>query len=151
MSTLFHGTSAEYASVIRTNGIDLTKGNPGADFGRGFYMTTSREEALASASRLYEGPLDVVEFNVPNKELAGLSKLEFGTADAAWQDFTRFHKTFGPDELLHGGQPYDLVTGPLYRRYNSAGNPIPWENRLPQTSVHTQDAVDLFNWYLKND
>jgi len=148
-TTLYHGTTAENASIIRTNGIDLSKGNPSADFGRGFYMTSSREEALQSAGRLYSGPLDAVEFNVPNSQLSGLSKLDFGSADSAWQDFVKFNKTYGPDELLHGGQPYDLVTGPLYRRFNSAGVPIPWENRLPQTSIHTPTAVDLFNANVK--
>lgn len=149
VTTFYHGTSSEYASTIRANGVDLSKGNPGADFGRGFYLTTSREEALHSAGRLYDGPLDAVEFNVPNSELANLSRLEFGAADSAWQDFTRFHKTFAPEDLLHGGQPYDIVSGPLFRRFDRFGSPIPWENRLPQTSIHTPSAVDVFNAYMR--
>jgi hypothetical protein len=148
-TTFYHGTSSEVAQSIRTNGIDLTKGSPYSDFGQGFYMTTSKDEALASAGRLY-GPnnLDVVEFQVPNSKLNELSSLNFPTADADWADFVSFHKQFGPSDLLHGGEPYDLVSGPLFRRFSSSEGVLPWMDRLPQTSIHTEKAVDLFNNFL---
>jgi hypothetical protein len=150
VTTFYHGTSAEYAAAIRARGIDLTAGESFADFGKGFYLTTSREEALMSASRRYSGSLDVVEFNVPTQQFNNLSKLEFGSANGAWQDFVGFHKTYSPEILVHAGQPYDLVTGPLFRRY-SGGAPISWETRLPQTSIHTPNAVDLFNSHMKGN
>ncbi|AWH89383.1 hemagglutinin repeat-containing protein [Limnobaculum parvum] len=150
--TFYHGASSENASLIKTNGINLSAGNPQADFGRGFYMTTSKEEALMSAGRIFKGAgvYDVVEFNVPIQEIKTLSALEFKSANETWQDFVRFHKENGPDELLHAGKPYDLVTGPLFRR-ESKGGAIPWDNRLPQTSIHTEKAVDLFNIYMNKD
>jgi hypothetical protein len=60
------------------------------------------------------------------------------------------HKNIMPPEWLHGGVPYDLVTGPLAGRFSqSAGRWVPNTSRpLPQTSIHTQTAADLFNTYM---
>lgn len=62
-----------------------------------------------------------------------------------------FRRSKGPEALLHGGEPYDLITGPLFARYSKSrgGIPIPLLDRLPQSSLHTQDAADLFNSYMK--
>jgi hypothetical protein len=150
-TTFYHGTTANVASDIRIKGIDLSKGSEYSDFGQGFYLTTSREEALLSAGRGLDPntPLDVVSFRVPDSDLSKLSSLRFKSTDADWQDFVRFHKTYGPRDLLHGGQTYDLIEGPLFRRYSGADKaPIPWLDRTNQTSIHTQNSVDLFNYYM---
>jgi hypothetical protein len=149
-TTFYHGTTAEYAQSIRTNGIDLSKGSTFSDFGQGFYMTTSKDEALLSASRRYGlNNLDAVEFQVPNSQLNELSSLNFPTADADWAKFVGTQRLEQPSlELLHGGEPYDMVTGPLFRKFTSSGEVLPWENRLPQTSIHTEKAVDLFKNFM---
>ncbi|HWV15048.1 MAG TPA: RHS repeat-associated core domain-containing protein [Cellvibrio sp.] len=148
-TTFYHGTSAKIASEIRAKGIDLSKGSRFSDFGQGFYMTGSKEEALKSASRLYSST-DVVIFVVPNSELHKLSILGFSKADGAWQDFVKFHKENGPTNLLHGSNPYDMVKGPLYRRYSGPEQtPIPWTDREDQISIHTDKAAKLFNRYMK--
>ncbi|MEN8446311.1 MAG: DUF3990 domain-containing protein, partial [Cyanobacteria bacterium J06555_13] len=149
VTTFFHGTTAEVAENIRVEGIDLSKGSPASDFGQGFYMTTSPDEALQSASRLTDGtePLDVVRFDVPNSELDSLTGLNLpDAASTDWQDFVEFHKTYEPSNLLHGGDPYDMVSGPLFRRYSGPDEvPIAWPDRVPQTSIHTPNAVEVFN------
>jgi len=74
-----HGTSAEYAQTIRTNGIDLSKGSPFSDFGQGFYMTTSKDEALLSASRRYGlDNLDAAKHRPLWRALVALSILSGG-------------------------------------------------------------------------
>jgi RHS repeat-associated protein len=149
ITRFYHGTTAGYAKSMRIAGIDLSKGSKFSDFGQGFYLTASKEEALSSARRLApDVPLDVVTFKVPNSELSNLSHLIFSDAGVDWQDFVKFHKTFGPIDLLHGEQPYDMVTGPLFRRYSREGIPSAWPDRSPQTSIHTQRAVKLFNLYM---
>lgn len=112
-------------------------------------MTTVKDEALASASRKYsDDALDVVTYNIPNSELDELNQLNFLETGADWQDFVRFHKIFEPENLLHGDEPYDVVTGPLFRRFSGADStPIAWPDRSPQTSIHTPTAVDVFNRY----
>jgi hypothetical protein len=150
-TTFYHGTTADVASDIRVKGINLSRGSEYSDFGQGFYLTTSREEALLSAGRGLDPdtPLDVVAFRVPDSELSNLSSLRFKSVDESWQDFVKFHKTYAPRDLLHGGQAYDLVEGPLFRRYSGVDKtPIPWLDRTNQTSIHTQNSVDLFNLYM---
>ena len=149
ITRFYHGTTAGSAKSMRISGIDLSKGSERSDFGQGFYLTASKEEALSSASRLVDPdvPLDVVTFKVPNSELSNLSHLIFSEAGDDWQDFVRFHKEFGPIDLLHGTEPYDMVTGPLFRRYKK-GIPRAWPDRSPQTSIHTPRAVKLFNLYM---
>ncbi|HEV7318820.1 MAG TPA: DUF3990 domain-containing protein [Ensifer sp.] len=154
--TLFHGTNARGAASIRATGIDLAQGSPYADFGRGYYMTMSREESLASAMRHERfspgsGPYEVLEYRVPKSEFNSLSRMTFGEADSAWQEFVVYHKTNGfKADLLHGGERYDVVTGPLYKGgLRSSSGPYPFTDRSPQISIHTQEAADMFNMYLK--
>jgi len=148
-TTFYHGTSANVVSDIKLQGIDLSKGSRFSDFGQGFYLTTSREEALLSARRLYGNKVDVVTFKVPESELSNLYSLRFNSVDANWQDFVKFHKTYGPQDLLHAGDPYDLVSGPLFRRFSGPSkSAIPWADRVNQTSIHTPNSVELFNRYM---
>jgi hypothetical protein len=156
-TTFYHGTSPEAAQAIRANGIDLSVGNQTADFGQGFYMTTSPEQAMWSGSRAVpKGQLpDLVEFQVPNDQLNQLSSLNFESADADWENFVNFNKNVGPSDFVPPDQPYDMVSGPLFRK-TSSGVTLPWEGNVPgtsapfapQTSIHTQNAVDLFNSFI---
>jgi len=147
-TTFYHGTSSSGAASIRANGIDLSIGNAGADFGQGFYLSQSRETAAAAAARLYGDDVAVLEYRVANSELSGLSGLTFDSASESWADFTMFHKSFGPNDLLHGGTPYDFVSGPMVRRIQSNGGVLAWPGSS-QFSIHTGQAVDIFNAGLK--
>ncbi len=143
-STVFyHGTEPSIANNIRNNGIDLSYGRNNADFGAGFYTSTQKDTALWSANRLYENA-DTVNFRVSNSKLDQLDHLTFDSPSGDWADFVSFHKTYQPNDLMHGGEAYDMVTGPLFRRFDKKGIPLDWNNRT-QTSINTQEAVDLFN------
>lgn len=86
---LYHG------SYARVEHIDLAMCRPGKDFGPGFYLTSSPEQArsfIRSSLRKAQGvglaPADldfgyvsVFRFRVPD---AGLPVFEFETADASW-------------------------------------------------------------------
>lgn len=47
----YHGTTAEAASSIRNNGVDLKYATRDMDFGRGFYVTTDAAQAEIWATR----------------------------------------------------------------------------------------------------
>lgn len=55
VTTFYPGTGIKNAVLIRETGIDLSAGRASSDFGREFYMTTSREEALMSAKKTVRG------------------------------------------------------------------------------------------------
>lgn len=50
---VYHGTTDRYATAIRRNGVDLSKGRGAADFGRGFYLTTSLYQAQQWANQKF--------------------------------------------------------------------------------------------------
>ena len=52
--TLYHGTDLSSGSNIIASGIDLNRGKPYADFGKGFYTTPDRKHALLCAMRTYK-------------------------------------------------------------------------------------------------
>lgn len=64
---------------------------------------------------------ELLQFRVRRTELENLKGLHFGSPTGEWQDFTRFHKENFPLELLHGGEPYDFVSGPMVGRIRSNG------------------------------
>ncbi len=148
VTTYYHGTSSSIAESIRATGVVLEEGRYDADFGKGFYMSTSRDTALWSAGRRYND-LSLVEFRVPNRLLSDLDTLEFPSPpDAYWSDFVKINKgQLFPDAWMHGGEPYDMITGPMVQRISHSGNVTFWEGRM-QTSIHTQRAVDLFNRFM---
>lgn len=143
--TLYHGTLAQHAQSILNNRVNLAKGKPGADFGRGFYTTTVRRQAESWAWQLsVRNPSDrpaVLSFRVKRVELGWLDNLWFvrGSFDAV--DFWSlvFHCRSGGDHLQPGW--YDVVIGPVAAF---------WRQRLviydaDQVSFHTQRAADLLN------
>ncbi|OZG73036.1 hypothetical protein BTA51_13870 [Hahella sp. CCB-MM4] len=148
--TFYHGTSPEKASDIRLNGIDLSKSKPRNDFGDGFYMTTSRDDAIQSA-KMVNLEQDVLEFRVPKSEFDNLNNLKFDSPNQEWADFVSFNKELDVPYLppKEWALPkFDTVTGPLYRDLLPDGRIKNWVGRADQTSIHTDTAVDLFNRYL---
>lgn len=145
-TVFYHATTKEGAEAIQKHGIDLAKGWEGADFGKGFYMSTDKATAAWSAGRKTAKP-EIVTFKVPNKELKKLSELKFDSAADGFSDFTRFHKEYKPVDLLHGGKPYDMVSGPMVQRITTNKTVLTWPGKL-QTSIHTPQAVQVFNRYM---
>ena len=146
---LYHGTiEIHVASIL--NRIDVNKGSPYSDFGRGFYTTTIERQASSWAwqiSRQIPGSSPaVIQFEVNRDALSALECLCFvrGSFDA--EDFWSFvfhcrrgntghQRTTGKDIW------YDVVIGPVAAF---------WNQRLvlsdsDQFGFHTDDAADLLN------
>ena len=87
---VFHGTIQEHADAIVGGGVNVRICQPEADFGRGFYTTTDRQQADNWANKLSEatGSLPaVVELELDRDELAGLEMLSFVRGDRHADDF----------------------------------------------------------------
>ena len=113
--TLYHG------SIYDFNMIDVARGKPNKDFGRGFYTSRTDKQAINLAKRnrqieqtrlelLYDKTqvsawLYIYEFDL--REMDGLNVKEFMRADYDWVDFIVGNRT-NPNPQ-HG---YDIVVGP---------------------------------------
>lgn len=147
-TTFYHGTATNHAANIRAWGVSLKGLRENTDFGRGFYMTKSFEEARESGRRVAKAQgrgLDVVEFRVPNAELNQLRHKRFEAPDAEWRDFVGRQR----DQKKRPGlaPEWDMITGPMYQTMER-GVMQSFTDRSDQTSIHTRRAVDLFNRYM---
>ncbi|MCW1473536.1 DUF3990 domain-containing protein, partial [Acinetobacter baumannii] len=161
---LYHGTSKTYASDIRVYGIDITKSKMTNDFGEGFYLTSSRDDALSSATMVNSmDNIDILEFRIPKDKYNDLNHLEFKSPNREWQDFVILNKGVNnyidkngntipfyrpPQEWNVKLEDYDLISGPLFRRINSEGKMLHWEDRQPQVVVRSSSSAWLFNQYM---
>jgi RHS repeat-associated protein len=165
-STVFyHGSGEAGVNSILENGIDIAKyGRFNADFGRGFYMTN--DKALAGwTTRRLSGVTQpsFATFRVGNKKLETLSKLEFNNPSSEWADFVTLNKDYigkftsetSQLQWMHGGEPYDMVTGPFARITGSNDLYKAWyikdikgvklKTEPIQVGIHTENAVNIFN------
>nr|WP_278281518.1 RHS repeat-associated core domain-containing protein [Clostridium saccharobutylicum] len=141
---LYHGTSNDAASSIRSNGVDLNHGIRNMDFGRGFYTTTDLGQAKNWVEHKFKGNGEVLEFNIPKSEFDNLNNKVFTSADVEWENFVRNSRKGMTNS-------YDTISGPMLR------NPIKkfYEGRVSakssgqQTAFNTQNAIDLLNKYMK--
>lgn len=148
--TFYHGGSPESISSIRVSGIDLSRSKPLNDFGDGFYMTTSRADAIVSA-KMVNSEQALVKFRVPKSELENLNSLKFDSPNQEWANFVSQNKHLDVPYLppAEWASPtFDLVEGPLFRGFSRNGEIRNWTERANQTSIHTDRAVDLFNKYM---
>ncbi|MGE0131417.1 MAG: RHS repeat-associated core domain-containing protein [Blastocatellales bacterium] len=130
----YHATSRAGSASIRKVGIDLAESRAKTDFGRGFYTTTDKAQALEWAAQKFGDSGEVLTFRVNASDLGNFKGLRFDGPTADYLDFVRGHRTGSP---MHD---FDFVEGPLL------GNPGPfllgakaytWGQ---QTSWHTQRA-----------
>jgi RHS repeat-associated protein len=141
----YHGTNSAGAASIRSGGINLQRGRANMDFGQGFYATQSRSHAVARAGQTVQrfgGTPEVLTYRVPNSQLSQLNGLSFPGANSQWSDFVMGNRA----GILppHG---YDYVSGPVLRNL-STGSVWPYPS-YNQTSLHTSNAVTLFNSSLR--
>ena len=102
---LYHGSDVE----VKNPRIII---NPGRtlDFGRGFYTTTSREQAISFTENVNRRNgtktriISVYEFD--ETVSSGLAILRFKKADEAWLDFVTANRL-----KAYKGKEYDLVVG----------------------------------------
>lgn len=125
---LYHGTT-NLALPSLEKGIDLKKGREEVDFGQGFYLTASKEQAtrwaefkvgLANRRNSRSQAKGVIVCYSVNKGLLADAKLiSFDDFTVEWALFVLFHRTgIGKGSLSTwgGGQithPADIVFGPL--------------------------------------
>jgi len=148
---IYHGSNHDFINV------DLSKSKDRRDFGRGFYTTTIKEQALQWGynmfNRLGGGGIFLYEFEFsPSADL--LSK-RFPEISDEWFDFILANRTTGG--LQHN---FDFIQGPvandktvltitgfidgLYSR-EEAMRRLRYSKSNDQVSLHTEKAVSLLN------
>lgn len=102
---LYHG------SIDRVESPEIRIPNRTLDYGAGFYLTSSREQAENWIRRKFKGDvsqgwINIYEYN--SEAASSLSVLSFDKPDEKWLDFVmanRMNKDFSHD--------YDIVKGPV--------------------------------------
>ncbi|MFC6011377.1 DUF3990 domain-containing protein [Nocardia lasii] len=147
--TFYHGTTAEFANIIRSSGVQFGRNSPGKlDFGPGFYTSREYDQAIKYAqSAMNRNPGSfpgIVEFRVPRSEMSRLARLNFPSADGSWANFiSRFRR----DDILND-HAFDVVEGPILSnlpKYLRGEAPT---GSGTQTSWHTKGAIDVLNRYI---
>jgi hypothetical protein len=104
---LYHG------SISPVEKIDLTRANPKRDFGVGFYVTTSLEQAVsfsriaAKRHALSQGVVSTYAY----EQSVDLRILHFDKADLQWLDFVLTCRGFASTSKV--GKEEDLLIGPV--------------------------------------
>ena len=113
-SVLYHGTAQPFSKV------DVSMGRDKKDFGKGFYMSFSKEQAVGMMHKKYRQALarrpnidnskfkeTLYEITIDLEYAKTLNVKEFKTADEQWLDFILMCRE-------KGGTPhsYDLIIGP---------------------------------------
>jgi hypothetical protein len=117
------------------------------DFGRGFYTTTNKAQAISFAQKVadrnrsekcYISIFDIADLDILKQEL---DVLEFSSADELWLDFV-FENRNGS----YNDKPYDIVFGPvandtIYRTF------IAYEGGLlsKQETIDRLKVKELYN------
>ena len=105
---LYHGSN------IQIDVIDLQKGKKGKDFGKGFYLSPSLQQAQRMAEltvmKTGQGSPIVTEYDF-NEELSILLKrLDFTSYNKEWAEFVIMNRMNTSDIQAHD---YDIVYGPI--------------------------------------
>ncbi|MDR0550842.1 MAG: DUF3990 domain-containing protein [Spirochaetaceae bacterium] len=114
---LYHGSNTEI------DRIDLVKCQPYKDFGRGFYTTQYKEQALAMAqrtARLFKSGIPVVTvFSLDDSVLSNPSFRirKFDEPDNAWANFVINNRNMRQQDInsqeCNLDNKYDIVSGPV--------------------------------------
>ncbi len=106
---LYHGTNIDFKEI------DLAKCKPNKDFGRGFYLTDIKKQALNMAIRRCDlegsGSPVVQEYEFDESLLTSseLKVKRFDEVCGEWAEFV-FANRKSKGKHIHG---YDVVTGPI--------------------------------------
>lgn len=106
---LYHGT------IVEIDKIDLEKSKPNKDFGKGFYLSADKEQAIAMASYKAEqigGEAVINTFEFDEKYLSNniLKVKQFKEYDQEWADFIFMNRNNATNQAAHD---YDIVIGPI--------------------------------------
>lgn len=106
---LYHGSNQPIHSI------DLAKGRPFKDFGKGFYTTHLSEQAVYWSRRIADrfggNPyVTVFEFDLERATTDGLNIKVFEQPDKEWALFVMANRKVSDVEFRHD---YDIVIGPV--------------------------------------
>ena len=106
---LYHGSNVDIESI------DLSRSSVGKDFGCGFYLTASKEQAERMGRRrvrLYGGEMVVSSFEFDEKAAreAGLNIKNFESYSKEWADFVLANRKNDTRTQIHD---FDIVHGPI--------------------------------------
>ena len=104
---LYHGSTTEITSI------DLSRSRPNKDFGRAFYLSADKQQALEMASFKadIEDTAPVLNtFNFDDSALVALRFKQFDAYTEEWAHFVYDHRTDPQGRTLHD---YDIVYGPI--------------------------------------
>lgn len=106
---LYRGSNVDIESI------DLGRSSVGKDFGCGFYLTASREQAERMGrrrARLYGGEMVVSTFEFDEKAAreAGLNIKDFLSYSKEWADFVLANQKNDTRTKIHD---FDIVHGPI--------------------------------------
>lgn len=110
MIRLYHGFNADIVNV------DLSRGRPFKDFGRGFYLTHIKKQAELMAlrtTRIYGGIpiISQFDFDLEAAISDGLKIKQFHHPDLQWARFIMANRNNDdPDREMH---QFDIVIGPV--------------------------------------
>ncbi len=104
---LYHGSN------LYIDTINLAKSKPSKDFGKGFYLSDSRQQALEMArfkTLILGGEMAVTEFEFDEELMTSgeLKVLTFDSYSEEWLDFILLNRT-SPST----SHDYDIVYGPI--------------------------------------
>jgi len=158
---LYHGSNQEIMSV------DLRRCKPYKDFGRGFYLTTIKEQAELMAkrtARIYGGSPNITVYTFDDAVLSSsvYSVKVFSEPNAEWALFVlnnrnRDFRDFSNQSSNHDNK-YDIVIGPvanddialLFRSYfneyidlDALVKGIKYKKLSDQYSFHTDRVIEL--------
>ena len=108
---LYHGSNVSFMEV------DLEKGLPAKDFGRGFYMTDSKECAEKTAqqrvARLGGAP-KLMMFELDSALVQAMNVRTFAEPSREWALFVRSNRrSDSPADDHNRDSRYDMVVGPI--------------------------------------
>ena len=111
---LYHGSAEAFSHV------DVRKGRPYKDFGKGFYMSVDRNQAVGMMHKKFDELMSrgiggqglklqksLYRIALDRSSVEGLKIKEFGRADVEWLDFILMCRRI--DGVPHD---YDVVIGP---------------------------------------
>jgi hypothetical protein len=106
---LYHGSN------IKIERIDLSKGKPNKDFGRGFYATDIKEQAIywseRIANRYGQTPeVTLLKFDLESAIRDGLKIKRFDKPNQEWATFVMSNRKNDSNQPIHD---FDIVIGPV--------------------------------------
>jgi hypothetical protein len=138
--TLYHGSNMEISRI------DLDKSRPYKDFGRGFYTTPFKDQALAMARRtvrLFKSGIPVITaFSLDDGiwDDPSLRIRKFDEPDNEWANFVINNRNMRPQDInspeCNIDNKYDIVVGPV------ANDDIALQLRLFQITLKSESNTN---------